>query len=80
MNISVGLVITQILDIDFEGSSLDFNVEFIMNWKDELIDIEKGFDDKVKVRDFSQIWTPDLYIYNLKKIDINFSNCETFES
>ena len=70
MNISVGLVITQIVDIDFEESSLDFNVEFIMNWKDELIDIEEGFDDRVEVQDISQIWTPDLYIYKLKKFEI----------
>ena len=70
MNISVGLVITRIVDIDFDKSSLDFNVEFIMSWKDELIDIEEGFDDKVELPDISQIWTPDLYIYKMKNFKI----------
>ena len=69
MNISVGLVITEILDIDFEDSALAFNVEFILNWRDELIDIEEGLDGLVEVKNASEIWTPDLYIYKLKTFD-----------
>ena len=67
LNITVGLVITQILDIDFTDSSLDFNIEFISTWKDELIDIQEGLDGKVQLENPSEIWTPDLYIYNSKK-------------
>jgi hypothetical protein len=70
MNISVGLVITQILEIDFEQSALAFDVEFIMKWKDELIDIEGGIDDQVEIQNASEIWTPDLYIYKLKTFEI----------
>ena len=38
MNVTAGLFITQILDIDFTDSSLNFNIEFFFTWKDELIE------------------------------------------
>ena len=70
MNISVGMVITQILHIDLKDSALDFNIEFIISWVDELIGIEEGTDGKVHLKNASDIWTPDLYIYDLIKFDI----------
>ena len=59
MNISVGIVITQVLNIDFKTSALDFNIEFIVSWVDELLDIEEGMDGKVHLENASSIWTPD---------------------
>ena len=70
MNITIGIVITQILNIDFKTSALDFNIEFIVSWVDELIDIENGMDGNVHLENASSIWTPDLYIYNLIKYNI----------
>ena len=70
MDISVGLVITEIIDIDFEQSALSLNVEFIVKWQDELIDIEEGIGGLVEVRNISEIWTPDFYIYRLKKFEV----------
>ena len=43
MKIKVGLVITQIVDLDFEQKSLNMNIEFIMRWTDELIKINPGY-------------------------------------
>ena len=37
MNISVGIVITQILIIDFKTSALDFNIEFIVSWYEWIL-------------------------------------------
>ena len=48
MEINIGMVITQIVDIDFEEKSLNLNVEFIMQWTDELITLNTGYDNKVK--------------------------------
>jgi hypothetical protein len=76
MEISVGLIITQIIDIDFRDSSLDFNVVFIAKWRDELIDILEENDGKVHMGNVSAIWTPDFYIYNLKKFEIKKTDHE----
>ena len=87
MRISAGIVITSIVDIDFVEKHIDLNVEFIMNWTDELIDIKTGMKDKerhqlvfpaslfllllkVVLTDFSKIWSPDLYVYNMKKFEM----------
>ena len=43
----MGMVITQIIDIDFEEKSLNLNVEFIMKWKDEFVKLNVGHDNKV---------------------------------
>ena len=67
MNISVGMVITQILNIDMKDSALDFNIEFIVSWVDELIVIEEGKNGKVHLQNASNIWSPDLYIYKFEK-------------
>ena len=75
MNISVGIVITQIHNIDLKDSAIDFNIEFIVSWVDELIGIEEGRDGKVRLHNTSDIWTPDLYIYDLIKFNIrNIAN------
>ena len=50
MKIKVGLVITQIVDLDFEQKSLNMNIEFIMRWTDELIKINPGYRDMVSSR------------------------------
>ena len=47
MEINLGMVITQIVDIDFEEKSLNLNVEFIMYWTDEFIELNPGYDNKV---------------------------------
>ena len=47
MEINLGMVITQIVDIDFEEKSLNLNVEFIMYWTDEFIKLNPGYDNKV---------------------------------
>ena len=52
MKISVGIVITRIVDIDFSKKHIDLNVEFIMNWKDELLKINKG----MKKKERSKYW------------------------
>ena len=87
MKISAGIVITSIVDIDFVEKHIDLNVEFIMNWTDELIDIKSGMKDKerhqlflpaflfllllkVVLSDLSKIWSPDLYVYNMKKFEM----------
>ena len=49
MKINVGLVITQVVDLDFETKSLSMNIEFMMDWVDELITIKNGYGDKVSV-------------------------------
>ena len=59
MNISVGIVITQIHNIDLKDSAIDFNIEFIVSWVDELIGIEEGTDGKVHLTNASEIWTLD---------------------
>ena len=46
MRISAGIVITSIVDIDFVEKHIDLNVEFIMKWTDELLDINNGMKDK----------------------------------
>ena len=46
MRISAGIVITSIVDIDFVEKQIELNVEFIMNWTDELLDINSGMKDK----------------------------------
>ena len=49
MEIDIGMVITQIVDIDFEEKSLNLNVEFIMKWKDEFVKLNVGYDNKVSL-------------------------------
>ena len=49
MEIEMGMVITQIIDIDFEEKSLNLNVEFIMKWKDEFVNLNVGYDNKVSL-------------------------------
>ena len=49
MEIEMGMVITQIIDIDFEEKSLNLNVEFIMKWKDEFVKLNVGYDNKVSL-------------------------------
>ena len=44
MEINIGMVITQIVDIDFEEKSLNLNVEFIMEWTDEFIKLNAAAD------------------------------------
>ena len=44
------MVITQIVDIDFEEKSLNLNVEFIMTWTDQFIKLNAGYDNKVRTR------------------------------
>ena len=46
MRISAGIVITSIVDIDFVEKQIELNVEFIMKWTDELLDINSGMRDK----------------------------------
>ena len=46
MGISAGIVITSIVDIDFVEKQIELNVEFIMKWTDELLDINSGMRDK----------------------------------
>ena len=87
MRISAGIVITSIVDIDFVEKHIDLNVEFIMKWTDELLDINNGMKDKerhkscfpmflfltllkVVLKDLSKIWSPDLYVYNMKKFEM----------
>ena len=87
MRISAGIVITSIVDIDFVEKHIDLNIEFIMKWTDELLDINSGMEDKerhksfflcflflillkVVLKDLSKIWSPDLYVYNMKKFEM----------
>ena len=49
MEINIGMVITQIVDIDFEEKSLNLNVEFIMEWTDEFIKLNAGYGNKVSL-------------------------------
>ena len=87
MQISTGLVITQIVDINFEEKSLNIDVEFILKWTDQHIQLSPGYGGKVRskkselhmsfrysmcltvfkvrVQNISEIWSPELYIYNL---------------
>jgi len=67
MKIKVGLVITQIVDLDFEQKSLNMNIEFIMRWTDELIKINPGYRDMVRLDNIEEIWSPDLHIYHQKQ-------------
>ena len=48
MQISTGLVITQIVDIDFEEKSLNIDVEFILKWTDQHIQLSPGYGGKVR--------------------------------
>ena len=50
MKISAGIVITSIVDIDFVEKHIDLNVEFIMKWTDELLDISNGMEDKERYK------------------------------
>ena len=52
MRISAGIVITSIVDIDFVEKHIDLNVEFIMKWTDELLDINNGMKDKERHKSF----------------------------
>ena len=52
MRISAGIVITSIVDIDFVEKHIDLNVEFIMKWTDELLDISYGMKDKERHKSF----------------------------
>ena len=47
MEIITGLVITQIVDIDFEEKSLNMDVEFILRWTDQHIQLSPGYGGKV---------------------------------
>lgn len=83
MEISIGMVIMQIVDIDFEEKSLNLNVEFIMSWTDEFIKLNAGYGNKVRIclkthnlkvfpskvrlKSIADIWSPDLYISALKQ-------------
>ena len=49
MEVIIGMVITQIVDIDFEEKSLNLNVEFIMTWSDEFIKLNTGYGNKVRI-------------------------------
>lgn len=67
MKVNTGLVIIQMVDIDFEEKSINMNVEFIMDWQDQFIKIDNnGFSKNVRLLDINEIWSPDLYIYGLK--------------
>ena len=67
MEVNTGLVIIQMVDIDFEEKSINMNVEFIMEWQDQFIKINNnGFSNNVRLLDIKEIWSPDLYIYGLK--------------
>ena len=52
MRISAGIVITSIVDIDFVEKQIELNVEFIMNWTDELLDINSGMKDKERHKSY----------------------------
>ena len=56
MRISAGIVITSIVDIDFVEKHIDLNVEFIMKWTDELIDIKSGMKDKERHQLFISVF------------------------
>ena len=40
------------------------------NFKDELVQLQSGDDNTLHLANDSMLWTPDLYIYNLKSINI----------
>ena len=45
--------------------------------KDELVELKTGGDDTLHLANDSMLWTPDLYIYNLKSINIRYTpRCE----
>ena len=48
MLINTGMVIIQMVDIDFEEKSVNMNVEFIMDWQDQFIQINQvGYSNNV---------------------------------
>ena len=71
IEVYVGLYITKILDIDFRTSDMTLNVEVLVKWRDELIDIMVEDGGKIRLENLTDIWTPDLYIYNLKEFRIH---------
>ena len=71
MEVFIDLYITKILDIDFRTSDMTLNVEVIIKWKDELIDILGEDGETIRLENFREMWTPDLYIYNLKELEIH---------
>ena len=56
MRISAGIVITSIVDIDFVEKHIDLNVEFIMKWTDELLNIKSGMKDKERHKLFISVF------------------------
>ena len=72
MSILVGLAVMQIVDIDFDKKSLNLNVEFLLKWSDQYIKINssvQSHQNTVRVKNISDIWSPDLYIYGMKRFD-----------
>ena len=59
MSVNVGLVVTQIVDIDFDKKSLTLNVEFLMDWTDQLIKINssvKNFQNTVCITNEREVF------------------------
>ena len=70
MSVLVGSVVMQIVDIDFDKKSLNLNMEFYMKWTDQFIKINasvQSHQDTVRVKNISDIWSPDLYVYGMKR-------------
>ena len=82
MQISTGLVITQIVDIDFEEKSLNINVEFILKWTDQHIQLSPGYGGKVRSKKselhMSFRYNMCLYrwesVFNLRTENASFEN------
>ena len=68
--VKVGVDIKDIPKVNDKDFSITMNAYFIVKWQDELIDIEEGIGGLVEVRNISEIWTPDFYIYRLKKFEL----------
>merc|ERR1719295_1888580 len=56
MEVQLGIVITHVVELNFEKSYITLNVEFLMRWKDELVKLQTGGDDLHLTND-SMIWT-----------------------
>ena len=66
MLINTGMVIIQMVDIDFEEKSVNMNVEFIMDWQDQFIQINQvGYSNNVvnQFLIFDNFYQELLYIF-----------------
>jgi len=67
VNVSLGLTLQQIIDLDIKTNTLESEIWFNFGWQDEFLnwDDNENFKDIADTRmAASEMWTPDVEVYN----------------